>query len=88
MPPAARFSDPTAHGAIAGPCSPNTFINGLGACRAGDLHSCLHGIGAVAPGSASVIINGSPASRVADPALCPVAPDVIAVGSPNVLVGG
>jgi len=71
--------------------SPNVFINGRPAHRAGDgwnLHCCpkkgCHP-GVVSGGSSSVFINGLPAARIGDSVGCG---SVIAMGSSNVFIGG
>lgn len=90
MPPAARTTDPTAHGTpLTGAGSPDVLIENLPAWRAAsDFHPCPqatpggtpHVGGVVQAGSASVLINGLPAARQGD---------VIAEGGPpNTIVGG
>ena len=89
MPPAARTTDPTAHGTpLSGPGSPDVFIGGMPAYRAlTDVHSCPmstgpdpHVGGVVQDGSTTVFINGAPAARVGD--------TIIETGPPNAIVGG
>ena len=89
MPPAARTTDPTAHGTpLSGPGSPDVLIEGLPAYRAlTDVHACPHVTGTVphvggivAGGSATVLINGVPAVRQGD--------QVQENGPPNAIVGG
>ncbi|MFC6724194.1 PAAR domain-containing protein [Halobium palmae] len=88
MPPAARVTDPTAHGPpLAGVGSPTVLIGGLPAWRLSDFHTCPlvtglvpHVGGVVAMGSTSVMINGVPAVRQGD--------SVVETGPPNTIVGG
>jgi uncharacterized Zn-binding protein involved in type VI secretion len=95
-PMAARVGDITVHGAplAPGPGSPNVFIGGLPAWRAGpDLHLCPfpgspHGAGPTAIGALSVLINGAPAARAGDYVVeAAGGPDVILLGCPSVLIG-
>lgn len=96
MPPAARATDPTAHGTpLPGPGSPNVLIGGLPAWRAGaDVHTCPlttgpnpHVGGVVAAGSATVLINGLPAARMGDAITENGPPNSIVGGEPTVIVG-
>ena len=89
MPPAARTTDPTAHGSpLSGPGSPNVFIGGLPAYRAQtDFHACPmttsgdpHVGGVAQPGSSTVFINNMPAARQGD--------TIVESGPPNAIVGG
>ncbi len=88
MPPAARATDPTAHGTpLSGPGSPDVLIEGLPAWRAiSDYHACpvsspvTHVGGVVQGGSTSVLINGMPAARLGDA--------IAESGPPNTIVGG
>lgn len=89
MPPAARVTDPTAHGTpLTGAGSQNVLIAGLPAWRVGlDVHTCPlangpqpHVGGAVAVGSATVFVNGVPLARQGD--------SVVEAGPPNTIVGG
>jgi uncharacterized Zn-binding protein involved in type VI secretion len=88
MPPAARVTDPTAHGPpLTGVGSPTVLIGGLPAWRLSDFHTCPlvtglvpHVGGVVAMGSTSVLINGVPAVRQGD--------SVVETGPPNTIVGG
>jgi uncharacterized Zn-binding protein involved in type VI secretion len=89
-PAGARLGDLTAHGTLLlpGPGSPNVFIGGLPAWRAGiDVMLCAapgaapHGAGAAAPGEPTVWINGAPAMRAGDFVL-------EATGGLNMVVGG
>lgn len=88
MPPAARLTDPTAHGTpLAGAGSPDVLIDGTPAWRAFvDFHACpvsdpsTHGGGVVQGGSSSVLINGVPAARLGD--------TIVESGPPNAIVGG
>lgn len=72
-------------------CSPDVFINGLGAGRVGDAYT-PHGCVAhsshpdhIAVGSSTVNINGLPAGRVGDSVTLAGA---VRDGSPNVFIGG
>lgn len=86
---AARLGDPMSHGSVVGPGpgSPNVFIGGRPALRAGDTHTCPaatplpHGPSAFLPSQVKVRINGRPALRQGDYV-------VEATGGPNVIVGG
>ncbi len=89
MPPAARTTDPTAHGTpLSGPGSPDVLIGGLPAYRAVvDFHACPattggdpHVGGVVQGGSGTVLINGVPAVRQGDA--------IVESGPPNTVVGG
>lgn len=97
MLPAARLLDATAHGTplSPGPGSPNVFIEGMPAWRAGtDFHTCPlttgatpHTGGVVTFGSSTVLINGAPAARMGDPISESTGPNAIVVGSSTVLIG-
>lgn len=89
MPPAARVLDTTAHGTpLTGAGSPNVFIGGMPAWRAGaDFHTCPlssgpvpHVGGMVAMGSSTVLINGLPAARLGD--------TIVENGPPNSIIAG
>lgn len=93
--PAARLSDPTAHGGIITVGSPNVLIGGLPAARPFDLHVCPmvtvlvpHVGGPITLGSATVLINNMPAARMGDMATCTGPPDTILGGLPTVTIGG
>jgi uncharacterized Zn-binding protein involved in type VI secretion len=99
MPPAARRTDPTAHGTALGPGggSPDVIIGGQPAWRTtADMHSCPktsgstpHVGGVVSAGSRTVQINGLPAAREGD--VIPEkagSPNSVAKGCPTVLIGG
>ena len=102
MPPAARTTDPTAHGAplAPGPGSPNVLIGGLPAWRAiTDQHACPavsvtgpDGVGSVLMGSPTVFINNMMACRMGDivvekPGLALGPADPIVMGCPTVIIG-
>lgn len=96
MPPAARATDPTAHGTpLPGPGSPDVLIGGLPAWRAlADFHPCPlttglvpHVGGVVQPGSATVLINGLPAARQGDLLVENGPPNTIVAGCPTVMIG-
>ena len=99
MPPAARLSDPTAHGTpLTGAASPSVFVGGLPAWRAlGDVHTCPlavpttppvpHVGGVVQPGSSSVLIEGLPAARMGDTIVEATIPNTVVGGCPTVLIG-
>jgi uncharacterized Zn-binding protein involved in type VI secretion len=102
MPPAARISDPTTHGAPLGPGpgSANVLIGGLPAWRAlADTHACpavnvtgADGPGSVMMGSPTVMINNFMASRMGDivveiPGLAMGPADPILMGCPTVIIG-
>lgn len=89
MPPAARVTDPTAHGTpLTGAGSTDVMIGGLPAWRAvTDVHTCPlttgpvpHVGGVVQGGSTTVLINGVPAARQGD--------TIVEAGPPNTVVGG
>lgn len=97
MPPAARITDPTAHGTpLPGPGSPDVIIGGLPAWRAlADFHPCPltngpvpHVGGVVQGGSTTVLINGLPAARLGDPIVENGPPNSIVNGCPTVLIEG
>lgn len=102
MPPAARITDPTAHGAplAPGPGSPDVLIGGLPAWRALiDQHACPavsvtgpDGVGSVMMGSPTVFINNMMATRMGDivvekPGLALGPADPILMGCPTVIIG-
>jgi uncharacterized Zn-binding protein involved in type VI secretion len=102
MPPAARISDPTAHGAplAPGPGSVNVIIGGMPAWRAMiDQHACPavsitgpDGIGSVMVGSPTVMINNMMACRMGDiviekPGLALGPANPIVMGCPTVIIG-
>lgn len=103
MPPAARITDLTTHGAplAPGPGSPDVMIGGLPAWRATvDLHACpavsisgADGVGSVLMGSSTVFINGQMACRLGDivvevPGLAMGPANPIVMGCPTVIIGG
>lgn len=102
MPPAARITDPTAHGAplAPGPGSMNVLIGGLPPWRALiDQHACpavsisgADGVGMVMMGSPTVLINNMMACRLGDivveiPGLALGPADPIIMGEPTVIIG-
>ncbi len=96
MPPAARATDPTAHGTpLSGPGSPNVLIGGLPAYRAlTDMHACPltsgtvpHVGGVVQVGSTTVFINNAPAARMGDTIVESGPPNSIVSGEPTVIIG-
>lgn len=102
MPPAARITDPTTHGAplAPGPGSENVLIGGLPAWRAEiDQHACpavslsgSDGVGSVVMGSPTVFINGMMACRMGDiviekPGLALGPANPIIMGCPTVMIG-
>lgn len=102
MPPAARITDPTAHGMVLapGPGSENVLIGGLPAWRAIiDQHACpavsisgADGVGMVMMGSPTVLINNMMACRLGDivvevPGLALGPMDPIIMGEPTVIIG-
>lgn len=102
MPPAARVTDSTAHGAplSPGPGSPNVVIGGLPAWRAMiDQHACPavsitgpDGVGMVMMGSPTVLINNMMACRMGDivveiPGLALGPADPIIMGEMTVMIG-
>lgn len=97
MPPAARLTDPTAHGPpLTGPGSSTVQIGGLPAWRAlGDFHTCplttppsIPHVGGVAqPGSSSVLIEGLPAALMGDTIVESGPPNRITGGEPSVQIG-
>jgi uncharacterized Zn-binding protein involved in type VI secretion len=97
VPAAARQTDrnvPHCSGHSMATGSENVFINGLPACRVGDITTfhlrpggrfCPPHSATVARGSSSVFINGRPAARVGDSiGGC----TSIAQGSADVIIGG
>lgn len=102
MPPAARITDPTTHGAplSPGPGSPNVMIGGQPAWLAIiDQHACpavsitgADGVGSVLMGSPTVFINGQMACRMGDivvekPGLAMGPMNPIIMGCPTVIIG-
>src|SRR5215470_11838049 len=92
--PAARITDPTAHGGMVTMGLPTVLIGGLPAARIGDIHACPmvtvlvpHVGGPFILGSFTVIVGGVPQSRVMDTLICVGPPDMLAMGAPTVLVG-
>ena len=102
MPPAARITDSTTHGAplAPGPGSPNVLIGGLPAWRALiDQHACpavsisgADGLGMVQMGSPTVLINNMMACRLGDivvevPGLAMGPANPIIMGEMTVMIG-
>ena len=102
MPPAARVTDSTTHGAplAPGPGSPNVLIGGLPAWRAQiDQHACpavsisgADGVGSVKMGSPTVLINNMMACRLGDivveiPGLALGPANPIIMGEMTVMIG-
>lgn len=102
MPPAARITDPTTHGAplAPGPGSTNVLIGDLPAWRAViDQHACPlvsitgpDGVGSVELGSPTVLINNMMACRLGDivievPGLAMGPANPIIMGEPTVEIG-
>lgn len=102
MPPAARITDPTTHGAplAPGPGSTNVIIGGMPAWRAViDQHACPavsisgpDGVGSVVMGSPTVLINNMMACRMGDiviekPGLALGPANPIIMGEPTVEIG-
>jgi len=102
MPPAARITDSTAHGAplAPGPGSPNVLIGGLPAWRTLiDQHACpavsisgADGVGMVMMGSPTVLINNQMSCRLGDivveiPGLAMGPADPIIMGEMTVMIG-
>jgi uncharacterized Zn-binding protein involved in type VI secretion len=92
--PAARITDPTAHGGMVTMGLPTVLIGGLPAARIGDIHACPmvtvvvpHVGGPFVLGSFTVIVGGMPQSRVTDMLVCVGPPDMLVMGEPTVLVG-
>ena len=97
--PAARLTDPTAHGGvITGPGCPTVLIGGMPAVRVGDMQACPlvnpapvpppHATGPVGPpGVPTVLIGGMPAATLGDMTICAGPPGTIAMGCPTVLIG-
>jgi len=103
MPPAARITDPTTHGAplSPGPGSSDVLIGNLPAWRALiDQHACpavsisgADGVGMVMKGSATVFIDYMMACRMGDivvekPGLAMGPMNPIIMGEPTVIIGG
>jgi uncharacterized Zn-binding protein involved in type VI secretion len=95
--PAARLTDPTAHGTPLGPgpgC-PTVLIGSLPAWRSiADFHVCPaatglvpHLGGVVEMGSTTVLIGGLPAARMTDLVQEAGGPNPIMSGCPTVLIG-
>jgi len=102
MPPAARITDPTTHGAplAPGPGSANVLIGNLSPWRAMiDQHACpavsvsgADGVGSVLMGSPTVLINNMMACRLGDivvekPGLAMGPMDPIMMGEMTVIIG-
>jgi uncharacterized Zn-binding protein involved in type VI secretion len=102
MPPAARITDSTTHGAplAPGPGSTNVMIGGLPAWRATiDQHACpmvsitgADGVGSVLMGSPTVLINNMMACRMGDivvekPGLAMGPVNPIVMGEMTVMIG-
>jgi uncharacterized Zn-binding protein involved in type VI secretion len=100
MPAAARTSDKTEHAKMPlgpGPGSPNVYIGGLPAWRAGiDTHICPQSDGPTKPhlggmvsvGSSKVFINGFQAARKGDTILEAGQQNSISEGCEKVQIGG
>ena len=102
MPPAARITDSTTHGAplTPGPGSTNVLIGGMPAWRATvDQHACpavsisgADGVGSVMLGSPTVLINNQMACRLGDiviekPGLAMGPVNAIVMGEMTVMIG-
>src|SRR6201993_5113897 len=102
MPPAARVTDPTTHGAplSPGPGSANVLIGNMPAWRTMvDQHACPmanitgpDGVGNVMMGSPTVMINSQMACRLGDivvekPGLAMGPMNPIVMGCPTVIIG-
>jgi len=99
--PAARMTDPTAHGIplSPGPGSTNVLIGGMPAWRGGsDTMTCSipnsvgapHGGATSIPTTGTVLINNFPAARMGDMIPEPASdagPNSIMMGEPTVLIG-
>jgi uncharacterized Zn-binding protein involved in type VI secretion len=92
--PAARLTDPTAHGGLVVVGCPTVMMDFLPAARIGDMHVCPmvtvlvpHVGGPFVLGSFTVMVGGVPQSRVTDMLICVGPPDVLVNGSPTVMVG-
>lgn len=96
--PAARLTDPTAHGGlIVGPGVPTVLIGKMPAATMGDNHVCPmvtpgtppipHVGGPITLGSTGVFIGKKPAARMGDMAVCVGPPSSIIMGCPTVLIG-
>jgi uncharacterized Zn-binding protein involved in type VI secretion len=78
----ARLGDPSDHGGVIISASTNSFVNGLGIARDGDMHSCPitgHGVTALSSDS-TFMVNSKSVIRVGDKAGCGA---TITAGSPN-----
>ncbi len=81
MPKLARLGDPGSHGGAIITASADTFWNGIGAARVGDLYGCpIHGPNPIVQGSPDVFVNSRAAARVGDATACGA---VITDGSPD-----
>ena len=96
--PAARLTDPTAHGGtIVGPGVPTVLIGKMPAATMGDNHLCPmmtpatppipHVGGPITLGSTGVFIGKKPAARMGDMAVCVGPPSTVIMGCPTVLIG-
>ena len=88
MPNVARLGDSSDHGGTLTTASEDTFANGIGVGRHGDLHDCpIEGHGVTAMNSDSdVFVNGRPVVRIGvDHAGCGAA---IVGGSPDTFANG
>lgn len=96
--PAARLTDPTAHGGlISGPGVPTVMIGKMPAATLGDMHVCPmmtpatppipHVGGPITLGSTGVFIGKKPAARMGDLAVCVGPPSSVIMGCPTVMIG-
>lgn len=96
--PAARLTDPTAHGGmISGPGVPTVLIGKMPAATLGDMHVCPmvtpgvppipHVGGPITLGSTGVLIGKKPAARMGDLAVCVGPPSSVIMGCPTVMIG-
>ena len=96
--PAARLTDPTAHGGvIMGPGVPTVMVGKMPAATLGDNHLCPmmtpgtppipHVGGPITLGSTGVFIGKKPAARMGDMAVCVGPPSSVIMGCPTVLIG-
>lgn len=85
MPAKARLGDPTSHGGFVITCSPDTYTNGFGNARIGDLVSCpIHGNNPIISGATHHSSNGKLDARIGDRSACG---SIIISGSPDRYVG-
>ena len=86
MPATARLGDPGSHGGGIVTASDNTFCDGIGVARVGDIYACpIHGPNPIVSGSGDVITNSRETAIVGSATACGA---IIVSGSPDRNIDG